>query len=96
MPTKQDPKVLGVTLDPMLTFKQHVKAMKDKINNHTNILKALAGSTWGKDKEDLTTTNSAIGKSVLNSGVYKAPYSPQSSCWGRKSSGEEGKGRGRK
>ena len=38
-----------------------------------------------------------------NTGVYKVPYSPppggvgiESSCWGRKSSGEEGKGRGRR
>ena len=66
VPTKQDPKILGVTLDPMMSFKHHVKAMKDKINNRTNILKALAGSTWGKDKEVLATTYSAIGKSVLN------------------------------
>ena len=33
VPTKQDPKILGVTLDPMMSFKHHVKAMKDKINN---------------------------------------------------------------
>ena len=38
----------------------------------------------------------------IQSGVYKVPYSPplgggiESSCWGRKSSGEEGKGRGRR
>ena len=70
VPTVQDPKILGVTLDPMMSFKHHVKAMKDKINNRTNILKALAGSTWGKDKEVLATTYSAIGKSVLN---YCAP-----------------------
>ena len=70
VPTKQDPKILGVTLDPMLTFKHHVKTMKDKISSRTNILKALAGSTWGKDKEVLATTYSAIGKSVIN---YCAP-----------------------
>ena len=70
MPTVEDPKILGARLDPLLTFKNQVKDMKDKVKSRNNILKALAGSTWGKDKEVLATTYSAIGKSVLN---YCAP-----------------------
>ena len=58
VPTAQYPKILGVTLDLLLTF---------------NILKALAGSSWGKEKEVLKTTYTAISKFVLS---YAAPRLP--------------------
>ena len=70
VPTVQDPKILGARLDPLLTFKNQVKDMKDKVKSRNNILKALAGSDWGKDKETLTATYKAIGQSVTN---YCAP-----------------------
>ena len=34
------------------------------------MLKALAGSSWGQDKETLLMTNNALGKSITN---YAAP-----------------------
>ena len=70
VPTWKDPKILGVTLDPMMTFKYHAKNLKEKISSRNNILKALAGSSWGKEKEILLTTYKAISGSVLN---YAAP-----------------------
>ena len=36
--TKQDPKILGVTFDPMLKFSRHIKNLKEKLNNKTNML----------------------------------------------------------
>ena len=66
VPTVQDPKILGVTFDPLLNFKNHAANIKAKVNKRTNILKALAGSSWGKEKEVLKTTYTAISKSVLN------------------------------
>lgn len=70
VPTVQQPKILGVVLDNLVTFKHHAQAVKTKLQSRNNVLKALAGSTWGKDKEVITTTYKAIGRSVLN---YAAP-----------------------
>lgn len=70
VPTHKDPKILGVILDPLLTFKNHAKCVKDKVNKRNNILKALTGSAWGMNKEVLLTTHNAINKSVLS---YCAP-----------------------
>ena len=74
VPTKKDPKILGVILDPLLTFKPHAAYIKDKVLARNNLLKALAGSSWGKEKETLLTTFKATGQSLLN---YCAPiYTP--------------------
>ena len=66
VPTKKDPKVLGVTFDPLLTFKTHSADLKKKLLSRNNILKALAGSSWGKEKETLLTTFKATSQSLLN------------------------------
>ena len=51
-----------------------MKHLKEKVNNRNNILKALAGTSWGKEKETLLTTYKAIGGSLIN---YAAPvWSP--------------------
>ena len=74
VPTKKDPVILGVTLDPLLSFKTHTTKLKDKVNKRNNVLKALAGSSWGKEKETLLTTFKATSQSLLN---YCAPiWSP--------------------
>ena len=70
VPTVTDPKILGVTLDPLFQFHNHAKNLKTKLQGRNKILKALAGSTWGKDKETLSSTYKAIGQSSLN---YCAP-----------------------
>ena len=70
VPTVKNPKILGTHLDPLLTFGHHAKVTADKISKRNNILRALAGSSWGKDKETITTTYKAIGRSCLN---YCAP-----------------------
>ena len=74
VPTVKHPKFLGVTFDSTLSFKFHSDNMKDKINSRNNILKALSGTTWGKDKETLLETYKATSKSIMS---YCAPiYSP--------------------
>ena len=57
VPNHKDSKVLGVILDPLLTFNQHAKSVKEKVNKRNNILKALASSAWGMEKEILLTTH---------------------------------------
>ena len=57
--------MLGVTLDIHLTFTQHCNNIAVKVQQRNNVLKTLAGSTWGCDKESLRTTYRAIGRSIL-------------------------------
>ena len=70
VPTVKKPKFLGVTFDGLLSFNQHASDMKTKLQSKNNILKALAGTNWGKEKEVITNTYKAIGQSTLN---YCAP-----------------------
>ena len=74
VPTIKNPKILGVYLDPLLTFGHHTKHMKDRVGKRNNILKALTGTSWGKDKETIVITYKAIERSIIN---YCAPiWSP--------------------
>ena len=70
IPTVQHPKILGVTFDGMHNFGEHARITKAKVNQCTNELKCLAGTSWGKSKEILVNTFKAIGRSVLN---YASP-----------------------
>ena len=63
LPLERKPKVLGVTYD---TISQHCNNIAVKVQQHNNVLKALAGSTWGCDKENLLTTYQALGRSILS------------------------------
>ena len=65
-PLEKKPKVLGVTLDTHLTFTQHSNNIAVIVQQRNNVLKALAGSTLGCDKETLLTTYQAIGRSMLS------------------------------
>ena len=56
VPTTKNPKILGVTLDSLHTFNAHSSNTLNKIRKRNSVLKARAGSSWGKDKEFLTTT----------------------------------------
>ena len=65
LPLKKKPKVLGVTLDTHLTFTQYCNNIAVKMQQHNNVLKTLAGSTWGCDKETLLMTYQATSHSIL-------------------------------
>ena len=58
--------MLGVTLVTHLTFTQHCNNIAVRVQQLNNVLKALAGSTWGCDKETLLMTYQAIGRSILS------------------------------
>ena len=58
--------VLGVTLDPHLTHTQHCNNIALKVLQRNNVLKALTGSNWGCDKENLPATYQTIGRSMLS------------------------------
>ena len=54
-------------MDPSISFDKHVT---DRFDNRNNMLKALAGSSWGQDNETLLLTYNALGKSIAS---YVAP-----------------------
>ena len=83
LPHKKMPKVLGVTLDTHLTFTQHCNNIAVRVQQHNNVLKALAGSTWGCDKETLLTTYQVIGRSILSYCCPVWTQSPKDTNWNR-------------
>ena len=51
---KEDhPVYLGVKLDRGMTFKEHTIDLKEKANKKLNLLKRLASTTWGSNKQAL-------------------------------------------
>ena len=74
MRSASQPSILGVTLDPQLTFGPHAKLVVGKVASRLNVLKAVAGTDWGTSSEDLQLTFKAIAAPIIN---YAAPvYSP--------------------
>ena len=61
-------------LDPSLSFNKHSQYVAERVSGRNNILKALAGTSWGQQKETLLMTYKTVGRSIIN---YAAPvWSP--------------------
>ena len=50
---EENPTYLGVKLDARLTLSEHMKDVKKKAENRLKIVKKLASTTWGADKNTL-------------------------------------------
>ena len=70
LPLERSPKILGVIMDPSISFHKHCNYVSDRIDKRNNMLKALAGSSWGQHRETLLLTYNALGKSIAS---YAAP-----------------------
>jgi len=70
IPLNRRPKILGVTLDTHFTFSPHLKDIADRARARLNILRAVAGSSWGQQKETLVLTYKSLIKSLF---LYAAP-----------------------
>ena len=75
--------MLGVTLDILLTITQHCNNIAVKVQQRNNVLKALAGSTVGCDKETLLTTYQEVGRSILSYCCPDWTPSPKDTNWCR-------------
>ncbi|XP_029655290.1 uncharacterized protein LOC115228999 [Octopus sinensis] len=53
LPISKTPKILGVIYDQCFTFSSHVDHIIKKLNKKRNALRAVAGSSFGQDKEKL-------------------------------------------
>jgi hypothetical protein len=65
-PLNLKPKILGVTLDTMLCFKNHAAAIYAEAVQRLNILCAIASFNWGHNRKTLLITYRALIESVLN------------------------------
>ena len=70
LPLERIPKILGVIMDPSLSFHKHFTYVPDRIDKMHNLLKALAGSSWRQDKDTLLLTYNTLGKYIAS---YAAP-----------------------
>ena len=70
IPQVNNPKLLGVTLDPTFTFSAHAAAAGRKASSRLNILRALSDTTFGHDKECLTQTFKSLIRPIFD---YAAP-----------------------
>ena len=62
IPLVQCPTILGV-------YNKHIGYVAERVSSRNNILKALAGTSWGQ-QETLLMTYKAVGRSIIN---YAAP-----------------------
>ena len=65
IPQDNNPKLLGVTLDPTLTFSSHASAIARKAGSRLNVLRALSDTSFGHNKECLSLTFRSLILSVL-------------------------------
>ena len=70
LPLERNPKILGVSMDPSISFHKHCNYVSDRIDKINNMLEALAASSWGQDKDTLLLTYNALGKSIAS---YASP-----------------------
>ena len=70
LPCNPTPTYLGVKMDRQLTFKQHIEALRGKVASRNNLLRRLAGSSWGAYTSTLRTGALAL---VYSAAEYAAP-----------------------
>ena len=67
---QQAPKYLGVRLDRMLNFKQHIEEVAGKVTSRGSLIRRLAGTTWGASAKTLRISTQAM---VFPAAEYCAP-----------------------
>jgi hypothetical protein len=78
IPLDKNVKILGATWDTHLYFWAPHAAIAARASKHIEILKALAGFTWGQDRKTLLLTWKALIKPILD---YCAPiFKPNTSA----------------
>ena len=69
LPNNPHPTYLGVKLDRQLTYKQHLEALRGKVSARNNLLRRLAGTSWGASTPTLRTGALAL---VFSTAEYAA------------------------
>ena len=78
LPKTTHPKILGLTLDPKLTYNWHIDLAATKARKTINILKVLTSTKWGKHKETTLATYKDITRPVLQyASTIWSPNAPE-------------------
>ena len=65
LPMATHPKVLGLTLDPKLTYSTHIHNISVHAHKPLQIIKSLTATGWGKQKKTLMATYKAVMRPAL-------------------------------
>ena len=65
LPMATHPKVMGLTLDPTLTYSTHIHNISVHAHTHPQIIKAITATGWGKQKETLVATYKVVMRPAL-------------------------------
>ena len=68
--TSPVPKDIGVFLYTSLSFNKHCDNVAERVSSRNNMLKALAGTSWGQQKETLLMTYKAVGIPITNNDAH--------------------------
>ena len=80
IPVQPAAKFLGVMLDNRLTYKQHIKEVRDKCFRSLNVLKCVARTSYGADRSTLLL----LYRSLIRSKLDYASFVYDSSCQSNK------------
>ena len=69
LPLIRSPKLLGVYLDTFFLFNKRCVQVANRVGKRNNVLKELAGTNWGQQRETLLMTYKALGRSIANYAV---------------------------
>ena len=61
-----NPRLLGITFDPSLNFKEHFKILTEKCNKNTNLIRVLSHHGKGINKASLIKIYNAYIRSLFN------------------------------
>ena len=66
---EDNPRYLGITFDPRLTWKKHLEETQTKGVRRTALLKKLAGTTWGANQAVLKKTYVGYTRPAIEYGI---------------------------
>ena len=66
VPLEQQPRILGVKFDTHYTFAPHAREVAKSCTQRVKVMKSLAGTTWGQDKETLSITYKSLIRSKID------------------------------
>ena len=66
IPFEENPTFLGITFDERLTFKNHVKNVKTKVQNRLNIIRIISSNFWKLNSTFLLQIYSALVRSITD------------------------------
>ena len=70
IPVVNEYKFLGVIFDKKLTFVQHIKYLKNKSAFAQQLLRVVAHTEWGADRQTLTKLYRTLLRSQLDYGIF--------------------------